>query len=102
MSCAIIVHGGLKTLEPHEHGRFQKGCLAALDAGWKLLVENATALDAAETAVRALEDDPIFNAGYGSALTVEGKVEMDAAIMDGATLRAGAVAAIGGVCHPIS
>ena len=83
MNCAIIVHGGLQTLAPEEHDAFQSGCLAAVDAGWKLLGAGGSALDVVETAVRVLEDDPIFNAGHGSTLNAEGNVEMDAAIMDG-------------------
>ena len=102
MNCAIIVHGGLQTLLPDEHAPFQNGCLAAVDAGWKLLGAGGCALDAAEAAVRILENNPIFNAGHGSTLNAEGKVEMDAAIMDGSTLRAGAVAVLRGVQHPVT
>jgi beta-aspartyl-peptidase (threonine type) len=102
MKCAIIVHGGLQTLAPAEHEIFGNGCVAAVDAGWEVLRGGGSALDAAEAAVRALEDDPIFNAGLGSTLNAEGEVELDAAIMDGSTLQAGAVAVLRGVRHPIT
>jgi L-asparaginase / beta-aspartyl-peptidase len=102
MNYAIIVHGGLKKLASEEEELFENGCNAAMEAGWKLLETGSSARDAVEAAVRVLEDDPLFNAGLGSALNSEGKVEMDAAIMDGHCLRVGAVAAIRGVCHPVT
>ena len=102
MKWAIIVHGGAHTIgaekvEPHE-----AGCLRAAEAGAKLLEEGGTCLDAVESAIRILEDDPVFNAGFGSMLNSLGEVEMDAAIMEGSGLHAGAVASIRGVRHPIS
>jgi beta-aspartyl-peptidase (threonine type) len=99
---AIMVHGGLKTLAPGATAAFKEGCLSALAVGWAILRDQGGALDACEAAVRALEANPIFNAGVGSSLNADGDVEMDAAIMEGGTLRAGAVAALRGVAHPIS
>jgi len=99
---AIIVHGGLAKVPPEKSDGYRQGCLAAVRAGWELLSKGGSVLDAAEAAVRLLEDDSLFNAGRGASLNADGEVELDAAIMDGATLRAGAVAAIRGVRHPIS
>ncbi|MFN2348695.1 MAG: isoaspartyl peptidase/L-asparaginase, partial [Thioalkalivibrio sp.] len=70
--------------------------------GWAVLREGGNALDAAQAAVMALEDNPLFNAGTGSVLNIQGRVEMDAAIMDGSRLAAGAVAAISAVRNPVS
>lgn len=74
----------------------------ALGAGSSVLEGGGSALDAAQAAVESLEDCPLFNAGRGSVLTSEGAVEMDASIMSGADLRAGAVAAVTGVRHPVA
>jgi beta-aspartyl-peptidase (threonine type) len=102
MSCAIMVHGGLKTLSREEEEPMRAGCLSALAVGWQILRSQGSALEAVEQAVRALEDNPLFNAGFGSALNADGEVEMDAAIMDGSTLRAGGVAVLRQVSNPIS
>ncbi len=98
---AIIVHGGAGRIRDEELPPRLDGCRAAALTGWKMLREGGSALDAAEAVVAALEDDPLFNAGTGSTLNASGKVEMDAAIMDGNTLRAGSVAAVQGVKNPI-
>src|SRR5688572_32623563 len=90
---AIIVHGGAGPIKDESLPARLEGCKAAALAGWKILEEGGASLDAAEAAVVVLEDDPLFNSGTGSTLNSLGKVEMDAAIMDGASLRAGAVAA---------
>jgi L-asparaginase / beta-aspartyl-peptidase len=100
-SPAIIVHGGAGPIKDDSLPARLDGCKAAALAGWKVLGEGGSALGAAEAAVIALEDNPLFNAGTGSTLNSLGRVEMDAAIMDGATLRAGAVAAVSGVKNPI-
>jgi L-asparaginase / beta-aspartyl-peptidase len=78
-----------------------KGVEEAAHAGWKILSGGGSAVDAAEAAVIALEDNPLFNAGVGSAFNIEGRIETDAAIMDGATLAVGAVAAVTGILNPI-
>jgi beta-aspartyl-peptidase (threonine type) len=97
----IIVHGGAGRIrEEGIPGRLD-GCKEAALAGWQILKQNGSALDAAEAAVVLLEDNPLFNAGTGSTLNQLGKVEMDAGIMEGATLRAGAVAAVAGIKNPI-
>lgn len=77
------------------------GLSAALEAGIAVLNAGGPSLDAVEAAVRVLEDDPQFNAGRGSAMTAEGRVECDAAIMDGSNRRAGAVAGVRSTRNPI-
>jgi beta-aspartyl-peptidase (threonine type) len=98
---AIIVHGGAGRIRDPELPLRLDGCRAAALTGWDVLQRGGSALDAAEAAVVVLEDNPLFNAGTGSTLNALGAVEMDAAIMDGATLRAGAVAAVQGIKNPI-
>jgi beta-aspartyl-peptidase (threonine type) len=98
---AIIVHGGAGPIKDDSLPARLEGCKHAALAGWKILERGGSALDAAEAAVVVLEDDPLFNAGTGSTLNSVGQVETDAAIMDGRTLRAGAVAALSGVKNPI-
>src|SRR3989337_815039 len=94
----LMIHGGCgglrrdqlhPTMDPD--GRAGRG--AALDAGAAILASGGAALDAVEAAARILEDDPAFNAGRGSVLAFDGHIELDAAIMDGRTRDAGAVAA---------
>ena len=99
---AIIVHGGAKDIPPERWQIHRDGCLVALAAGQAILKAGGSALDAVEASVRALEDDPTFNAGYGSVLNAKGEVECDAAIMDGRTLDVGGVAAVKTLRHPIS
>lgn len=99
---AIIVHGGAHPVPPEKQAASRAGCLAALRAGQRVLEGGGTAPEAVEAAIRVLEDDPTFNAGYGSALNADGGVEMDSALMDGETLDVGAVAGLPGVRHPIS
>ncbi len=98
----ILVHGGAKTIAPEEADAHRRGCLKALEAGRSVLAAGGQALDAVEAAIRVLESDPTFNAGYGAVLTTDGQVEMDSALMDGETLDVGAVAGIQGVRHPVS
>ena len=97
----ILVHGGAG--EDPENGRAARrdGVERAADAGAAVLAKGGSALDAAIAAVVVLEDDPCFNAGLGSVLTDDGVVEMDASVMDGERLRAGAVAAVRRVANPI-
>jgi L-asparaginase / beta-aspartyl-peptidase len=99
---SIIIHGGAKSIAAPKQARNRAGLIAAVDAGRLVLAGGGSALDAVEAAVKALEDDPIFNAGYGSVLNADGEVEMDAAIMDGETLAIGGVAATKGLRNPIS
>ena len=102
MAWAIIVHGGAHTIPDTKIDAHNAGCIRAVEAGVAVLENGGASLDAVEAAIRVMEDDPTFNAGYGSMLNSEGDVEMDAAIMEGQHLRAGAVASIRGVRHPIS
>jgi beta-aspartyl-peptidase (threonine type) len=98
---AIIVHGGAGTVEDERRAGCIAGCEAAARAGWQQLASGGGALDAVEAAVRVLEDDPEYNAGYGSVLNRLGIVEVDACIMDGG-LRAGAVGAVPWMRHPVT
>ena len=103
----LVIHGGAGAMRPahgdsdHEE-RARQGLRDALEAGAAILRNDGTAIDAVEAAVRVLEDDPCFNAGRGSTLNAEGLVELDAAIMDGADRRAGAVAGVRTTRAPIS
>lgn len=99
---AIIVHGGAKTIPAEKREAHREGCRRAAEAGWEVLTEGGSALDAVVTAIRVLEADPTFNAGYGAELNGDGEVQMDAGLMEGETLRGGAVAFVQGVRHPIS
>ena len=92
---SIVVHGGAgHEMDPQDRDGRRAGLRRAADAGWCVLAGGGSALDAAVAATVVLEDDPLFNAGRGSVLTDSGTVEMDASLMDGATLAAGAVAAV--------
>lgn len=102
MTLAIIVHGGAKTISEDKVEANNAGCQAAAEAGWKVLKSGGTAAEAVEAAIRVLEADQTFNAGFGSVLNSKGEVELDAAIMGGESLDWGAVAAVKGVRHPIS
>src|SRR5437588_9672384 len=102
----LVVHGGARTMErgkmtPEREREYRAGIENALRAGWEILQHGGSSLDATEAAVRTFEDDPLFNAGKGSVFTAAGTNEMDAAIMDGKTLKAGAVAAVQHVKNPI-
>ena len=102
MKPAIIVHGGAKEILDEKVAANQAGCTAAVEAGWAVLDSGGSAAAAVEAAIRVLESDQTFNAGFGSTMNSEGEVEADAAIMNGATLDWGAVAAVQKVRHPIS
>jgi beta-aspartyl-peptidase (threonine type) len=102
----LVVHGGAGTMErnkmtPQGEREYRAGIENALRAGWEILQRGGSALDATEAAVRVFEDDPLFNAGKGSVFNAAGVNEMDAAIMDGKTLRAGAVANLQHIRNPI-
>jgi L-asparaginase / beta-aspartyl-peptidase len=103
----LVIHGGAGTIErsnmtPEKEREYRAGLERALTAGYEILKRGGSSLDATEAAVRVLEDDPHFNAGRGSVFTSAGTNEMDAAIMDGKTLAAGAVAVLKHVKNPIS
>jgi beta-aspartyl-peptidase (threonine type) len=98
----LIVHGGAGHIPPETHEAHVTGCRRAADAGWAVLARGGTALEAVEATVRVLEDDPAFDAGYGSFPNAAGEVELDAIIMDGRDLNFGAVAAVQRVCHPVT
>lgn len=100
----IAVHGGAWAIPDSLRDASVSGCAAAAERGWNVLnaADGKTALDAVEAAVRVLEDDPAFDAGYGSVLNAAGAVEQDAVIIDGRDLSAGAVAALGAVRNPVS
>jgi beta-aspartyl-peptidase (threonine type) len=101
MKPALIVHGGAWDIPDAAVTACKSGCERALKAGWRILEAGGSALDAIEAAVVILEDDPVFDAGYGSHLNLDGKVECDAIVMDGSTLRAGAVATLQHVRNPV-
>jgi L-asparaginase / beta-aspartyl-peptidase len=103
----LVIHGGAGTIErrkmtPEKERGYRAGLERALAAGYEILKRGGSSLDATEAAVRVLEDDPHFNAGRGSVFTDAGTNEMDAAIMDGKTLRAGAVASLKHIKNPVS
>lgn len=102
MAIAIIVHGGAWDIPRELHADHLTGCRAAAEAGWTILAACGSALDAVEAAVRVLEDHPVFDAGRGSHLNRDGVVELDAGMMDGSTLMAGAVASVTRIANPIS
>lgn len=103
---ALAIHGGAgavsaATVTRERQQDFRRGLDAALTAGQRVLAAGGRALDAVEAAVVVLEDDPLFNAGRGAVLTADGTAELDAAIMDGTHLRAGAVAQVRCTKNPI-
>lgn len=102
MTLSLIVHGGAWDIPDHLVEAHKLGCRAALMAGWTTLTAGGHALDAVEVAIRVMEDDPFLNAGTGAVLNSEGQIQLDASLMDGAELMAGAVAAVGGIKNPIS
>jgi beta-aspartyl-peptidase (threonine type) len=101
-SPTIVVHGGAYDIPSETHQAHMDGCRRAAEAGWTVLAHGGSALDAVEAAVRVMEDDPTFDAGYGSFLNAAGEVELDAIIMDGRDLDLGAVAAVQRVRHPVT
>jgi beta-aspartyl-peptidase (threonine type) len=103
---SIAIQGGAGTLvkgmmTKELESNYKSALKIALDAGYKLLSEGRSSLDAVEEAVRLLEDSPLFNAGRGSVFTAKGTHEMDASIMDGKTLKAGAVSLVTGIKNPV-
>ena len=102
MSVALAAHGGAWNIPDEAVEPSRRGLAAPLAEGYRALSRGAPALDVVESVVRALEDDPTFNAGRGSHLNSAGRLELDASIMEGTRLRAGAVAAVSGLKHPVS
>jgi beta-aspartyl-peptidase (threonine type) len=103
----LVIHGGAGTIErsnltPEREKEYRAGLERSLAAGYEILKRGGASLDATEAAVRVLEDDPHFNAGKGAVFTNAGTNELDAAIMDGKTLQAGAVANLRHIQNPIS
>ena len=98
---ALILHGGAWNIPDESVDRCKAGCLAALAAGWSILSSGGSAIDGIEAALVVLEDNPVFDAGYGSHLNLDGQVECDAIVMNAATLRAGSIAAVQRIRNPI-
>lgn len=104
---AIVLHGGAGVIErssmtPEADAEYRAGLRRAITTGGAVLDKGGSAVDAVEAAIRVLEDDPLFNAGRGAVFAADGTNQMDAAIMDGATMRAGAVADVQHTRNPIS
>jgi beta-aspartyl-peptidase (threonine type) len=103
---AIVVHGGAGIIERKEMSKeteaaYRAAMAAALKRGSDVLAGGGSAMDAIQAVITGMEDDPLFNTGKGAVFTAAGKVELDAAIMDGKTLNAGAVAGVTTTRHPI-
>jgi len=106
---ALVIHGGAEVRTPEEfeaspglEDAYRQDLARSLDAGFRVLGAGGAAVVAVEAAIVVMEDSPLFNAGKGASLTRAGTVELDAAVMDGATMRAGAVAAVRHVRNPIA
>ncbi|KAI0209851.1 Isoaspartyl peptidase/L-asparaginase [Lamellibrachia satsuma] len=102
----VIVHGGAgshKVIvgDPEARKSMEEGVIQAARVGYNILMKEGSSLDAVESAVISLEDDPVFNAGRGSCLTLDGTVEMDASIMKGGNLDAGSVVCVSNITNPI-
>ncbi len=103
---SIVIHGGAGTiskahLSDEQIKTYKAKLTEAVNAGYAVLEKGGTSLDAIQTAINILESSPLFNAGTGAVYTWDGKHEMDASIMDGATMNAGAVAGVSHIEHPI-
>ncbi len=103
----LVIHGGAGTIlksnmTDEKEKLYKQGLQNAMNAGQKILQEGGTALDAVEATIEVLEDDSLFNAGKGAVFTNEGKNELDASLMDGKTLKAGAVAGVTTIRNPIT
>lgn len=98
---ALIVHGGAGTFPIELLHTCKQGILAAVQRGWDVLQDGGSALDACEQAIIELENEPVFDAGTGSHLNCDGNIQMDAILMDGITLKSGAVVAVERIRNPI-
>jgi beta-aspartyl-peptidase (threonine type) len=106
MAISIVIHGGAGNIKPDMMNeeleqQYRKSLNEALDAGYYILVQGGSSIDAVTEAIVVLENNPLFNAGKGSVFTKKGLHEMDAAIMEGASLKAGAVAGVRNIKNPI-
>ena len=104
---ALVIHGGAgailkKDMTPETEKAYKESLERALQEGYTILSKEGTALDAVESVIRMLEDNPLFNAGKGAVFTHDGKIELDAAIMNGKNLAAGAVAGVTTIKNPIT
>jgi L-asparaginase / beta-aspartyl-peptidase len=104
---ALVLHGGAgtilkKNMTPEREAQYRAKLTEALETGYGILRDGGSSLDAVEATIRVMEDSPLFNAGRGAVFTSQGRNEMDAAIMDGSTLNAGAVASVTNIKNPIS
>lgn len=104
---ALVIHGGAGTIRresmtPDVERQYREKLTEALNTGYRILLKGGSSVDAVEATLRILEDSPLFNAGKGAVFTSAGTNEMDAAIMDGKTLKAGSVASLHHVRNPIS
>jgi L-asparaginase / beta-aspartyl-peptidase len=103
----IVIHGGAGTIKrenltPEKEQAYHEALQQALDSGYAVLENNGTSIEAVIAAIKVMEDSPLFNAGKGAVLTNEGKNELDASIMDGSNLMAGAVAGVTTIKNPIT
>ena len=103
----LVIHGGAGTIEkkfmtPEKEQNYREALTLALQKGYDQIKSGKAALDAVQAAINVMEDSPLFNAGKGAVFTNEGKNELDASIMDGATLKAGAVAGVTTLKNPIN
>ena len=101
MNISLAVHGGAWNIPDHLWPAHQAGCKAAHEAGFRILEQGGSAVDAIVAAICILEDDPVFDAGYGSFLNEAGEVELDAGLMEGKNLASGAVLGVSRVKNPI-
>ena len=101
MGIALIVHGGAGAIADNDVAPHREGARTAANIGWVILANGGNALDAVQAAIVSMEDDPAFDAGYGSYLNRDGQVEMDASFMDGRTLDAGSIAGVQHIKNPI-
>lgn len=103
----MVIHGGAGTIEknlmtPEKEKAYTEALTEALQSGYDLLKEGKSSLEAVQATINVLENSPLFNAGKGAVFTHDGKNELDASIMDGETLKAGAVAGLTNIKHPIN
>jgi len=103
---ALVLHGGAgsapKSITPERRAEYEKNLLAALEIGKKMLSEGKPSLDAVQAVVNYMENCPLFNAGKGAVMNIDGIHELDAAIMDGSNLKAGAVAGVRDIKNPVN